>query len=1572
MVFAKACRGGFICLGLLLAAGISSPARAESLTITTVAGAVDSPGAIDGSLSAARFSSPDGVAVDSSGNLYVADTVNNIIRKITSAGVVTTLAGLAGITGSADGTGISARFNGPEALAVDSSGNVYVSDSGNFTIRKITPGGVVTTLAGTAGSSGSVDDTGSAARFAYPLGVAVDGSGNVYVADMYNQTIRMISPAGVVTTFAGTAGVSGSADDTGTAATFNYPSGVAVDGSGNLYVADRFNSTIRKITSAGVVGTLAGTAGNTGSADDTGTAATFNYPSGVAVDGSGNIYVADSSNNTIRMVTPAGVVTTPAGTAGTYGSADGTGGAAQFYNPMGVAVDGSGNVYVGDANNNAIRQITPDAVVTTLAGIPGGLGHADGTASAAQFLGPTSVAVDSSGNCYVADFNSNTIRKITAAGVVTTLAGTPGVQGSADGTGAAAQFYLPQGVAVDGTGNVYVSDYGNNTIRKISPAGDVMTLAGTAGIYGHADDTGTAASFGAPAGIAVDSSGNVYVAEWGNNAIRMITPAGVVTTFAGQTNPTGGFVDGTGTAALFSGPYGMAIDSAGNLYVADVGNNAIRVITPAAVVSTLAGAGPGIKGSADGTGSAAQFNNPNGVAVDGSGNVYVGDSYNHTIRKVTPAGAVTTVAGSVGTHGKADGTGSNALLYYPSGMTVDGSGNLYIADDGNGLIRKGVPAIDDVATINGSTGSGSGAVGSVQQLDTSPQTATSWQWSTVRNPGGSTAALSSTTVRNPTFTPDIADVWVFQLLATDASGHTSLSFIHFTGNPAAAARPTFSLASGTYVGSQSVTISCTTPGATIYYTTDGTTPDSSSPQYSTPINVTASLTIATYAAHAGMYNSSTAYGNYYIKVEIPTFTPVAGTYSNAQSVTISCATNGATIYYTTDGLIPSNSSPQYSAPINVATNMTVQAYAVSAGLYDSDVGSATYNITSSATVATPTFSPAAGTYSAAQSVSIACTTSGATIYYTTDGSTPTMSSPQYSSPISVTSSRTLKAYACHAGMSSSAVATAAYTIMTTVATPTFNPAAGIYSNAQSVTISSTTAGATIYYTTDGSTPTMSSPQYSSPISVASNTTLKAYACHAGMNNSAVASATYTFGSPPAITSATSATGLNGNSFSYTITATKNPTSFSASALPAGLSLDSASGAITGTPTAAGVTKVTINAFNAYGCGSATLNIDIGAQGPAITFVNASMNPVFFGQDTSLWAEATNPNNGTLTFTWDYGDGTATETGDVIYHYHSAPVSGQYVGTVTVSDGKYSSQPWQFVIIVEAPDSGGEGIQNGLDALGAVVNSLNSISQSLQSDGDLVKLFIDLTGFIPRSSYDVSTEFSLPSRSSATISGTYAVAKLNEPSVYVANSSVCDKGTANVRGRARLTIPMSNREVGLPVNYKAEPSSYGITCTSMKGKFGFSAAAKAKGDSVSLSTTVELPEGLDVSKEQELTIGIGNVLDHVIVDSHGKGKSTGDNGLLKQVTIKYPKVDKTTKLTAGTPDKRIAKIGVTLNAKELTARGFDTEGVDPTMDGKPLQIQAAFVLAGVAYQTRVPASLKVTPKKDAGAISLGRR
>jgi hypothetical protein len=315
------------------------------------------------------------------------------------------------------------------------------------------------------------------------------------------------------------------------AANFNLTTGIATDSTGAVYVANSHN-TILKITRAGVVMTFAGKPDVRGNADGIGSAARFVYPIGIATDYAANVYVADKVSNTIRKITPIGAVTTLAGTAGVTGHADGEGGNASFFSPVAVATDNSGNVYVADSGNNTIRKITPAGVVTTIAGLAGESGESDGIGAAARFTAPYSIATDSAGNLFVVEISNHTIRKITPGGAVTTLAGKAGEPGHADGIGTDATFSSPHGVATDKAGNVYVADYGNNTIRKISPTGVVTTIAGQVGGSGEFDGTGSAATFIQPMAVATDGAGNVFVLEADN--IREVTQKGVVTTFAGS------------------------------------------------------------------------------------------------------------------------------------------------------------------------------------------------------------------------------------------------------------------------------------------------------------------------------------------------------------------------------------------------------------------------------------------------------------------------------------------------------------------------------------------------------------------------------------------------------------------------------------------------------------------------------------------------------------------------------------------------------------------------------------------------------------------------------------------------------------------------------------------------------------------------------------------------------------------------------------------------------------------------------------------------------------------------------
>ncbi|WP_172829291.1 NHL domain-containing protein [Mucilaginibacter mallensis] len=661
------------------------------------------------------FNGPTRICEDASGNVYVADRDNNEIKKVTPAGVVTVFA---------------SGFNQPNGVAIDKNGNVYVADAASNAIKQITPSGAVSIFAG--GSQGSTDGKGAAASFYYPYSVAVNAAGDVYVADDGSNLIRKITPAGVVTTLAGSG--FGYADGQGSAASFDSPNCVNTDAAGNIYVSDQQNNRIRKITPAGLVTTIAGNS-NAGALNGNGISATFNSPSGVAVDAIGNIYVADLGNSLIRKIDVQGNVTTLAGS-NTISYADGIGTAAGFYHPNDVQVDPNGFLLVDDYGNSAIRKIiiTGYTIDKTL---PPGLTFDPTTG----IISGTPTAISSSTNYTVTAYNtsgsSSTIVDITVTatapppilnppiisyqtpqvyavnttitalaptntggavppnpyGQVTTFAGT-GTVGSADGLGTAASFNDPRGIAVDNANNIYVADNGNNKIRKITPAGLVSTVAGS-GVAGAVNGTGVNASFTNPTGLTVDAAGNIYVADSGNQLIRKITPNGAVTTYAGS-----GFVgvnDGTASNASFNFPNDVIVDNAGTLYVSDYVNDEIRKVTTTGTVSTLAGT-PAI-GSADGTGSSASFYNPAGLTFDASGNIIVADADNELIRKVTPVGVVTTIAGD-GTKGANDGTAKASNFRYPEGVTYDASGNLYIADTFNSLIRKMDPA-GNVTTFAG-------------------------------------------------------------------------------------------------------------------------------------------------------------------------------------------------------------------------------------------------------------------------------------------------------------------------------------------------------------------------------------------------------------------------------------------------------------------------------------------------------------------------------------------------------------------------------------------------------------------------------------------------------------------------------------------------------------------------------------------------------------------------------------------------------------------------------------------------------------------------------------------------------
>lgn len=635
-------------------------------------------GNIDGVGTGARFWWPGASVTDPAGNLYVADIYNHTIRRITPAGVVTTIAGIPGYAGANDGPADRATFYGPGGLAFDRAGNLYIADEGNYTVRRLSPDGQVATVAGTPGVSGYQDGDGPAARFGrcwvsmgceHP-GLAVDSQGNIFYGDAANAVIRRITPSGAVSTFAGNYLLfRDGRDGTGNSATFYQPGSLAIDGADNLYVVD--GSAVRRITPGAVVTTFAGHVSESGYQDARGTDARL-WPGVVTVDQLGNVYLADMGNNAVRRITPDGMVSTVAGSRW-VGVADGVGTAAHFRGPAGIAVNSSGQIYVSDRANNTIRRIDGNGQVTTFAGLAEEAEALDGQGAAARFGLPTGIVVADDGAIFVADDIGHAIRHISPGGVTTTFAGALNQAGSHDGVGNSAGFHAPAGLARDAGGTLYVVDALALSVRKITPQGVVSTLAGG---YGGVvtDGQGTNAVFGLPYGIAVDATGTLYVADTRAHTIRKITPDGMVTTLAGLAYNLGAS-DGTGAEARFNEPMDVAMDLEGNILVADKSNHAIRKVTPAGVVSTLAGT-LGVAGWQDGVGNAAGFYRPNGVTTAPDGSVYVADGWNHTIRKITAGARVTTVVGTAGYKGFS-GTTLPGTLSFPWRVAIHGE-SMYI------------------------------------------------------------------------------------------------------------------------------------------------------------------------------------------------------------------------------------------------------------------------------------------------------------------------------------------------------------------------------------------------------------------------------------------------------------------------------------------------------------------------------------------------------------------------------------------------------------------------------------------------------------------------------------------------------------------------------------------------------------------------------------------------------------------------------------------------------------------------------------------------------------------------------
>ncbi|MFQ5671659.1 MAG: SMP-30/gluconolactonase/LRE family protein [Nitrospinales bacterium] len=634
----------------------------------------------------------DGIAVDPEGNIYISHRSKNRVRKIDKNGIIATVAGngKAGFSGDG-GSAVEASLNFPAGLAFDKQGNLFIADRNNHRVRKVDPSGIITTIAGNGIADYAGDEEpATQASLNLPSDVACDGDGNIYISDRSNHRIRKVDSRGIITTFAGL-GVAGFAGDFGPAedAFLKFPFGITLDGAGNLYIADRGNNRVRKVGRDGVIITVAGD-GLFASRGDYGPATLANlaYPTDVAVDDAGNLYIADRNNNRVRKVDTNGIIFTLMGTGQTdYNGDQGLASETNLHLPFALEVEpGSRSLVVVDRSHFRVRRLKfQRSRVETIAGNGKFLLKGDqGEALGATLNGPQGLVIDGRGNIVFADQMHHELRKIDSHGYISRFAGNgkPGNLGDG-GPAAYASLFRPSALAIDREDNIYlVSPLANGwNIRKIDARGKITRFAGN-GKVGTGGDGGPAidASFYAIRDLAVDPEGNVLVADNANPFIRRIDKNGIITRVAEK---RWGDLEGD------IHPNGLTVDGRGNIYVADSGSSKIRKIDTAGNVTTVAGTGDFDDFGDGGPALLAGIRSPSGLAVSPAGELYVAEEQTHRIRKIDKNGIITLVAGT----GEAGFSGDGgpavlAQLNHPRRMVFDAAGDLYFTDRINNRIRR--------------------------------------------------------------------------------------------------------------------------------------------------------------------------------------------------------------------------------------------------------------------------------------------------------------------------------------------------------------------------------------------------------------------------------------------------------------------------------------------------------------------------------------------------------------------------------------------------------------------------------------------------------------------------------------------------------------------------------------------------------------------------------------------------------------------------------------------------------------------------------------------------------------------
>ncbi|MGA2277527.1 MAG: chitobiase/beta-hexosaminidase C-terminal domain-containing protein [Terracidiphilus sp.] len=1242
-----------------------------SMILAVAGGGTAAPSTTAGSGTGAKLQNSISVATDSAGNVYIADPVANVIEKLDVAGNISVIAGGGSTKPSATPiTATSSKLNEPYGVATDSSGNVYIADSGNYLLEKLNSATKqIVVIAGGGSTQPSLIPEPSANASIYPTSVVVDNAGNAYITDGIRHTIFKLDTAGKIGVIAG-GGSTVPSTQAGSASSASIsPSGLAVDATGNLYIVDSDNALIEKLyanAGAWYIQVIAG-GGSThpSTTPEPAFSAGLQSPGGIALDSFGNLYICDGQSEIEELSLATQQIVVIAGGQGeTVGTTPELATETQI-SPSAVAVDSVGNIYIAD---NVLKLIEK---VGTSAAFPA---TAVGSASASQTLYvqltagtapknvlsamivPTSqngeqefVVGPVPGTCPIMStpdghfptcavqvvFNPQypgmRTGMLDLVDSVGALIGTVGLSGTGVGPMGvfepgvpmvvnihSADLALPVGAAVDGAGNLYVVNSTTSNIVATNDIGVKVTATGSETTFSL---TYSGVTPDLAHGVAVDAAGNLYFSTIINNQNEVVK---LWHEGSGRTS-----LVSTGSIIL-NNPMGLATDAAGNLYIADNNNSVVVVAKPDGSAYVLPTNG-------------VTLDRPTAVAVDPAGNVFILD--NNDVTKVSPDGTATAIdvnGVSIPEGIAVDGTGTLYVLGYQGalmeiapdgtqtmlsiaglsisstgGLAVDAAGNIYVVDGNNNRvveIARNTAGLNFANTDQGATSSDSSQTVTLRNIGNEPLaiTAISYPADFPEAAGASTDCASSTPLaaaETCTLTIDFSPmakstIGTSQTLnekvtLTDntmnikgSSQSASLSGEETNILPQAAT-PTFSVAEGTYTSPQTVTISDADPSAWITVTV---TIGQSSPiysQYKGPITVSSTETITAVASDKGYSDSAVATATYTINLPALTLSPAtlpSGTQGVAYSQQLT-ASNGAApyTYAQTGGALPNgvtlSSSGKLSGTPTVNGTFPISVTATDSGKGAGQLtGRANFSLViAEPAVPTPTFSVVSGTYTSTQTVTISDSTTGAAIYYSTNGSQPTIA---YTGPITVSASETITAVAILSGYTNSPYATATYTInIPTAATPTISPVAGTFTTGQTVTISDTTSGAAIYYTTDGSAPTAQSTLYTSAISVGRTETIKAIAVAANYINSAIASAAYTIiplGSPDftiaAAPSSLTITGGQSATLSVSVTpqnAFASAVSFTCAGLPAGATCTFAPATVTPSGTTASTTTLTV-------------------------------------------------------------------------------------------------------------------------------------------------------------------------------------------------------------------------------------------------------------------------------------------------------------------------------------------------------------------------------------------------------------